>query len=619
MPGIVGITPLSSDDELLEHMISSIRHEEWYRIDKNHDSLFGIARVHLGIFNPEPQPIFNEDKSLCIFMDGKIYDCDEELIKLKAKGHKFNNANDPEFCLHLYEEYGTDFVKKLNGSFVIAICDLKREKLLFVNDRYGLIPHYYATNNGKLLFAPEVKAILQDKDFKKELNDETVADFFAFGEILGNKTFFKGIEVLPPASILTYEKGEISIKQYWNYNYKPDYSKTEDEFVDELVKTFKKAIAIRMKDNNHYGVSLSGGLDSRTVVAAIEKNKRKEVLAFTFGPLDCNEVKIAKKVSNKAGTMHKIIEITPEMIIDNAEKEIYLSDGLDYVGVSYIPVILKTVRSDVDIVFTGFALDGTLANPTLTRKILNAKSDEDLFEILYDRTRFFSDEELSKLFVHGYHNKIKTYPSSSFKKAFDEVSESHPGNKNDHFELQNHVRRWTAMGNVLMKFNVEYSIPALDNEFINVIRTVPPELRLDHRIYRKFLIKLSPKISKIPYDHTMVSADAPMILWRVGKMYLRIQNKIKRLVWKISKGKISIHSKKSYVESNEWLRTNENWKRFFKDLLLDKNAMSKKYLNQEYINTLIREHEEGKKNNSQKILYLASFELFLELFMDKDF
>ena len=169
-----------------------------------------------------------------------------------------------------------------------------------------------------------------------------------------------------------------------------------------------------------------------------------------------------------------------------------------------------------------------------------------------------------------------------------------------------------------MKFAVEYSIPALDNEFINVIRTIPPESRLDHRIYRKFLIRLSPKLSRIPYDHTMVRADAPMILWRVGKIYLRIQNKIKRLVWKISKGKISIHSKKSYVESNEWLRTNENWKRFFKDLLLDKNAMSKKYLNQEYIKTIIREHEDGKTNNSQKILYLASFELFLELFVNEN-
>ena len=490
--------------------------------------------------------------------------------------------------------------------------------MLLVNDRYGLRPHYYAINNGKLLFAPEVKAILQDNDFEKELNHETVADFFAFGEILGNKTFFKRIEVLPPASILTYERGEISIKQYWRFNYEPDYNKTEDEFVDELVKTFKKAVAIRMKDNYRYGVSLSGGLDSRAVVAAIEKNKRKEVLTFTFGPLDCDEVKIAKKVSNKAGTKHKILEITPEMIIDNAENEVYLSDGLDYIGVSYILPIHRLIKSNIDAVFTGFALDTSLSSMYLTKEISNTKSDKELFNILYEKMTVFSDKELSKLFVDEYYSKIRAYPLSSFKKAFDEVKDDHPGNKSNLFGFLNHARRWTLMGHVLMRFAVEDLNPALDNEFINITRTIPPELRLNHRIYRKFLKKLSPELARIIYDKTMIRADAPLILWEAGAMYHRIENKLKRLIWKVSKGKIFIPRKRSYVEFNGWLRTNENWKRFFKDLLLDKNAMSKTYFNQEYIKTLIQEHEEGKTNNSQKILYLASFELFLRLFVNKD-
>ena len=619
MPGIVGITSSNLDSELLEHMISSIRHEGWYRIDKYHDSLFGIARVHLGIFNSEPQPIFNEEKSLCIFMDGKIYDYDEELLKLKAKGHKFNIVNDPEFCLHLYDEYGKDFVKKLNGSFVIAICDLKEEKLLLVNDRYGLRPHYYAINEGKLLFAPEVKAILQDKDFKKELNDEAVADFFAFGEILGNKTFFNGIEVLPPASILIYKRGEISIKQYWRFNYEPDYSKTEDEFVDELVKTLKKAVAIRMKDNHRHGVSLSGGLDSRSVVAAIEDNKRKDVLAFTFGPLDCDEVKIAKKVADTTGMIHKIIEITPEMIIDNSENEILYSDGMDYVGVSYIPPTHKVVKdNNIDVVFDGLAFDLTLGGSYLTEEIVNAKNKDELLRILYDKQRFFSKIEFSKLFIEEYYNKIRHYPSLSFEKEFNVVKETHHGNCCDHFFLQNHVRRWTIGGHILMRTCIENSVPTYDNNLVDILLNIPPELRLNHRIYRKFLRKLSPELSRIIYDKTMIRADAPLMLWKAGAIYPRIGNKIKRLIWKVSKGKIFIPSKRKYVEFNDWIRTNENWKRFFKDLLLDKNAVSKTYFNQEYIKTLIQEHEEGKTNNSLKILYIASFELFLELFMDEN-
>ena len=619
MPGLIGIASNKKVNEHLVHqMVNSIKHEEWYKVDKYTNSYFGIARVHLGIFNPEPQPIFNEDKSFCIFMDGKIYDYEEKMNELKRKGYKFNIGNDPEFCLHLYEELGEDFVKKLNGSFIIVICDFKEKKLLIVNDRYGLRPHYYAVNNGKLLFASEVKAILQDKTFKKYLNDETIADFFAFGEILGNKTFFKGIEVLPPASIFMYKNGEISMKQYWDFNYQPDYSKSEEEFVDELVKTFKKALEIRMKDDYRYGVSLSGGLDSRVVVSAIDEDKRKDILSFTLGPLDCDEVKIAKKVSNKAGTKHKILEINPEMIIDNAEKEIFYSDGMDYIGVSFIPPIHRLIKSDIEVAFTGLTLDTTVSNPWLTKEILNTKTDEELFNILFKKWRFFSNEELNKLFVNKYYTKIKTYPLSSFKEAFDRVKEIHPGNKSDHFELQNHTRRWALMGHVLMRIAVEYSIPALDNEFIDIALTIPPELRLHYRIYRKFLKKLSPELAKIPYNKTKIQADAPIILWKVGEKYLRLNNKIKRLIWRVSKGKIFIHSKRSYVEFNEWLRTNEEWKNYFKELLLNDNAISREYFNQDFIRELFREHAEGKRNNAMKILYLASFELFLKLFVNNN-
>jgi len=129
MPGLMGIVSENAVDErLLDRMVNSIKHEKFH-IDKYITSHFGCARVHLGIFNQEPQPIFNEDKSLCIFMDGKIYDYEEQLNELKRKGHKFNYENDPEYCLHSYEEYGEYFIKKLNGAFVILIYDLKKNKI----------------------------------------------------------------------------------------------------------------------------------------------------------------------------------------------------------------------------------------------------------------------------------------------------------------------------------------------------------------------------------------------------------------------------------------------------------------------------------------------------------
>jgi asparagine synthase (glutamine-hydrolysing) len=614
MPGLVGIISENAiDKQLLDRMVRAIKHEEFYHTDQYINHNFGIGRVHLGIFNPESQPIFNEDKSLCIFMDGKIYDYEEQLNKLKRKGYKFNNEIDPKFCLHSYEEYGTDFIKELNGSFILLIYNIKSGKVIIANDRYGLRVHYYAINDGILLFAPEAKAILQDETFEEKLNNEAIAEFFAFGEFWGDKTFFKRIKVLTPASILTYDGKDLSIEKYWEFKYEPDYNKSEDEFVDELVKTFNRAVELRMEDKFRYGVSLSGGLDSRCVVAAINENKIKDVLTFSFGPLDCDEVKIAKNVSDVAETRFKAIEITPEMIISNAEQEVWLTEGRDYIGVSYIYPIHKIIRDYVDVVFDGFALDLTLGGSYLNRAKVNCKNEKLLFNIL-SKKKLFQEKELYKLFTSNYYNKIKEVPVKSFRNEFNKIKADHPGNKSDQFSLNTHVA-WIPIGYVLLRDEIEIISPTADNNFIDIILKIPPELRLNHYIYRKFLKKLSPELAKIPYDKTMVGADAPLLFWSLGSTYMFGKELLKKKLYNFSKGRITLSNKRSYVNFDEWFRTNENWQIFFKDLLLNENDKSKKYFNQDYIEQLFQEQTKGERNNSMKLLYLASFKIFLDTFV----
>jgi len=187
MPGLVGIVSSKSKntviEELLSMMCQSIKHETWHKTDTYLSKAAGLGRIHLGIFNPEPQPMFNEDKTLCIIMDGEIYDYQNAKQDLVSRGHKFSINNDPEFILHLYEEYGKDFVHKLNGSFTFIIWCEKSQNLLIINDRYGLRPLYYAERNGYLIFGSEVKAILQDQTFERKVDDRAVVDFFSFGYI----------------------------------------------------------------------------------------------------------------------------------------------------------------------------------------------------------------------------------------------------------------------------------------------------------------------------------------------------------------------------------------------------------------------------------------------------
>lgn len=615
MPGLVGIASKDeADEQLLDLMINTIRHEKFYEVDKHVDSCFGIARVHFGIFNPEPQPIFNEDKSLFMFMDGQIFGY--KWTELRNK-HRVRFGNGPEFCLHFYEESGKKAFERLNGNFLLCIVNKQTEKITIVNDRYGLRPLYYAINNGKLLFASEIKAILEDNTFKGELDKEAVADFFAFGEILGDGTFFKNVRVLPSASILTYDtyNGNLSVERYSDFNYNPDYTKSEDEFVNELVRAFKEAVEIRMKGNHRYGISLSGGLDSRAVFAAIGKNRRKNSVTFTYGTKDCVEEKIAKWVSGMLNVRHLFIEINAETIINNAEKCIYITDGRDYIGVSYGIPVHEWVKPYVDVMFDGFALDLTLGGSYMDKRIVRCKTELELLNILKDKRRLFKDKELTKLFRSTFYKQIKSLPHKHFLERFNGIDCKNVINKSDKFSLRTHVSQIPIFYS-MVRVSMETAYPTMDNNFIDIILRIPPELRFNHNIHRKFLKKLSPELAKIPYNKTMIRADAPLALWKFGAIYQMGKEEIKRIIWRVSKGTILLSSKRSYVDFEEWFRLNDEWRAFFKGLLLSKDTVCTKFFNQKFLEKLFYEQVSGKRGNSQKLLYLASFELFLRLFKD---
>ena len=206
MPGLVGVVSNKGDGQrLLDRMADSVRHRSWQKTDIFNSPPFHVARVHLGIFNPESQPAFNQDRTIGAFLYGKIYGYEQEMTELGRRRGSIAR-NDTEFCLQAYEEYGKSFASRinLNGSFVITIFDLNTGRLTIINDRYGLNPLHYLVSNGKLLFASEVKAILQDCSLVKKLDTEAVVQSVALGSIYGNRTFFQGIQVLPPASILSY-------------------------------------------------------------------------------------------------------------------------------------------------------------------------------------------------------------------------------------------------------------------------------------------------------------------------------------------------------------------------------------------------------------------------------
>ncbi len=250
MPGLIGIVWGGEAEEgLLERMAKSLQHGEGQRIERYSDSYFGGSRVDLGIFNGGVQPVFNEGKDKLIFFHGKIYEYREKRKELERRGHRFGGEEDGEYCLHAYEEWGEGFVEGLNGSFVLLIYDLVKKKVIVMNDRFGFRPLYRAKVGKKWIVASEVKAILEDRGFKRVLNEGTLADFLGLKSIMGNKTFFEGIETLSPASILEYGEGGVEKeRRYWDLRYGAEYGVEEEEFVEELGRVLKRAMGRCMGD-----------------------------------------------------------------------------------------------------------------------------------------------------------------------------------------------------------------------------------------------------------------------------------------------------------------------------------------------------------------------------------
>jgi asparagine synthase (glutamine-hydrolysing) len=614
MPGLLGlISDDVRDKQLLDRMVNSIKHEQWCKVDRYTSPPFSTARVHLGIFNPEPQPVFNEDRTLCILMEGKVYGYDDEKKRLEGK-HHFASHNDPEFCLHLYEELGVSFVERLNGAFVLLICDLKQKKAILANDRFGLMPFYYAVNNDALLFAPEAKALLQDGTFNRELDTEALVTSFAFGEFWGDRTLFRRVNILPPASILTYGSGKLSVTQYWRFSYQPDYGFSERAMVEQLTEAFRKAVALRMRDSLRHGISLSGGLDCRTILAAVEPEKRRELTTYSYGPSYCEQMAIARKVAEKCGTKHRFLEITPDLIVQNAEQAVWLSDGRTHMEGSHLHPIHREVRDHLDVVFDGFVLDRTLGGAHLRKNRINSGSKEELFSSVLQSMRLFRDDELLRLFRPEYHAVIREAPAAALRAEFDKLTYADPRTTFDEFYLRTYVA-YAPSWHIGMRDLLEVSFPAVDNELFAIMFRIPPEKRMNHRIHRKVLMSLSPELARITYNKTMMPPSVPLALWPCGKAYRLAKEGIKQLAWRASGGRLYIRNRSNYVDWDGWLRTSDSWKSYYRTLLLSSSSLSKEYLNQDYISWLIDEHEKGRINAAYRLMRPLSFELFLRQFL----
>src|SRR6476620_1944569 len=220
--GWISLKPSKENDQAVLHsMCEKIVHRgpnsEGIWLDDQ--AALGMRRLSIIDLETGDQPVFSEDKSVIVMMNGELYNYREVRAELEKKGHKFVTQTDTEIVPHLYQEYGEDFVDHLNGMFAISLWDTGKKKLNLARDRFGEKPLYYGIFGGKLLYASEPKALLAHPSVKAELDLDALRHYLSFDYVPAPHSIYKGISKLPAAYILTVEKGEIKTRRYWNLDF----------------------------------------------------------------------------------------------------------------------------------------------------------------------------------------------------------------------------------------------------------------------------------------------------------------------------------------------------------------------------------------------------------------
>lgn len=607
MPGIVGYAGNvlhTSDMRVLKKMIESIKHKPWQKVLFVHsDPFLHFGLVNLPISN-YTTAVVNENRRKGLVIYGQAY-------------HGSNMVNS-YVIRDLYEKFESSVFQELDGSWAIVLWDSEKRKIMICNDRFATRPFFYAICNGTLVFSSEVKGVLA-YPHPYTVDREAIALYLGLGRIIGERTFFTEIRYLPPATFLTFENGKYVLEKYCDMmKYKRDDLLSNDTIVDALVKRFQEAIAKRVAPDQRYVVSLSGGLDSRCVLSeAVRINKT--CLAFSFGPRTCTDVRVASRVARKAKANHFLISFDEDMLSKYAREAVFLTDGMAPIHWSvWIPFVLGRLRARVGnaIHLQGYALDLLLGGSYLNDQIMAVEKKNALIPLLYSKLVLFGHKELKHLLTSEFYESVKGTVSRELSEALKNSNGDYAPNISDYFFIRHHVCRLTNLGSAIARNYFEETLPTLDINFVEVITKIPPNKRYHHRIYTSFLKKLNSSLATLPYEKTMVRANSPYSLWRVGSLLKNVKPAIIRMLSRLSKGRIWLPNRNTYFDINQALRC-KSWQKLLKETVLNKGALMYKMniINRDYVCRLVKDHFSGLRDNSKKIAYLVTFELFLETFL----
>lgn len=623
MCGICGIFNLNGmpiNPVLLNQMAKVIQHRGPDGEGSFIDTEIGLSHRRLSIIdlNGGAQPICNEDGMLQIVFNGEIYNFVELREELKNFGHEFRTQSDTEVIVHAYEQWGMNCVNRFNGMFAFAIWDKHKRELFLARDHLGIKPLYYVQIGYRLLFSSEIKSLLQDTEYLREVNLESLAELFTFRCVPSPKTLFKNIFKLPPGHRMLATRSEITISRYWSWIPQLRKKYREEELIEEYQDLFEDAVRLQLRSDVPLGLFLSSGIDSSVLLAIMSQQGSGPVQTFTIGfegGEKTNEIDDAFLLARNFGADHYSMTVTPDDYVRYFER--YMMDIEEPVGHEAAPAFhfLSNITSKyVKVALTGQGADEPWAGYDRYKGVKLSG--------IYSRLPKFVTNDLAHLIckMPGRMERLKRGLMSlgepdmliRFTKIYsffstDMKEELYKGALKrefdaDHFgtrlalsRLQSDVKNLDPLSQMLyidtraslpddllmvgdktaMANSLEVRVPFLDYRLVEFIESLPPHLKL-HGFTGKYLHKKACE------------------KWLPKEVVHR--------------------KKKGFANPIEnWFRV--RMRSFVEECLLGPDSSMGRYFKQNYIRRMLELDREGKEQYRRHIYLLVSLELWHRTFI----
>jgi asparagine synthase (glutamine-hydrolysing) len=518
----------------------------------------GHRRLSIIDLSSGQQPLSNEDGKVWISFNGEIYNYRDLQNRLRGS-HTFRTRSDTETIVHMYESYPDTFVEQLRGMFAFALWDERNRTMILARDRVGKKPLYYYVDREKLVFASEIKSILRHPGLDLNVDEQSVSDYISLGYIPAPKSIYRAIRKVRPGHYLRVRPGKIEEIQYWDLHFNETLEISEQEWQSRLLAEFRTAVDIRLMSEVPLGAFLSGGLDSSGVVAMMSKILDQPVKTATIGFQEkrFDESHFGRQVSQHLGTDHHERIVTADKI-DTLEKLSWHYDE-PFADSSALPTyfVSQVAREKVTVVLSGDGGDENFAGysryfmdrqenrlrnmlPLELRRImfgplatlypkldwaprfLRAKTTFqslafDHVEGYFDSVSTFRKNEKAKILSGDLQNKLRGYDTTDiFRQYYSSANTTDPLSRIQYVDIKTYLTDdiLTKVDRASMANSLEVRCPLLDHKFMELIASMPSDLKLRGRT-GKYVFKraLETELPNNIVNRTKMGFGVPLAAW----------------------------------------------------------------------------------------------------------